>query len=95
VGSHSKLLLNYRFVEFSFNFSSGGGPRIELAKGRRLSSILALTDYSIQKPQALNPLYTIDVTAQPFNALELDLPPPPIILPPNVRFFLSFAALGT
>ncbi|KAI5793700.1 transport protein-like protein SEC24 [Peziza echinospora] len=37
----------------------------------------------LQKSQALNTLYTIDVTAQPFNAAELDLPPPPIILPPN------------
>lgn len=32
----------------------------------------------------LNQLYTTDLLNQPFNVSELDLPPPPIILPPNV-----------
>lgn len=41
-----------------------------------------------QAPQArigpLNQLYPTDLLNQPFNVSELDLPPPPIILPPNV-----------
>ena len=37
-----------------------------------------------QRPQ-LNQLYPTDLLNQPFNVSELDLPPPPIILPPNVR----------
>ena len=32
----------------------------------------------------LNQLYPSDLLSQPFNVAELDLPPPPIILPPNV-----------
>jgi protein transport protein SEC24 len=32
----------------------------------------------------LNQLYPSDLLSQPFNVGELDLPPPPIILPPNV-----------
>lgn len=41
-----------------------------------------------QQPQGragpLNQLYPTDLMNQPFNVSELDLPPPPIILPPNV-----------
>jgi len=37
-----------------------------------------------QRPQ-LNQLYPTDLLNQPLNVAELDLPPPPIILPPNVR----------
>lgn len=37
----------------------------------------------------LNQLYPTDLLNQPFNVSELDLPPPPIVLPPNVRV-LSF-----
>lgn len=36
-----------------------------------------------QRPQ-LNQLYPTDLLNQPLNVAELDLPPPPIILPPNV-----------
>lgn len=36
------------------------------------------------RPVALNQLYPTDLLGQPFNVSELDLPPPPIILPPNV-----------
>lgn len=32
----------------------------------------------------LNQLYPTDLLNQPFNVSELDLPPPPIMLPPNV-----------
>ena len=32
----------------------------------------------------LNQLYPTDLLSQPFNVSELELPPPPIILPPNV-----------
>ena len=34
----------------------------------------------------LNQLYPTDLLNQPFNVSELDLPPPPIILPPNVSW---------
>lgn len=34
----------------------------------------------------LNQLYTTDLMSQPFSIHELDLPPPPIVLPPNVRW---------
>ena len=37
----------------------------------------------LQRPQ-LNQLYPVDLLNQPFNVSELDLPPPPIILPPDV-----------
>jgi protein transport protein SEC24 len=36
------------------------------------------------RPAVLNHLYPTDLLTQPFNAAELELPPPPIILPPNV-----------
>lgn len=38
------------------------------------------------RPAVLNQLYPTDLLNQPFNVAELDLPPPPIILPPNVSF---------
>ena len=38
-----------------------------------------------QQRLALNQLYPTDLFSQPFNVSELDLPPPPIVLPPNVR----------
>lgn len=37
------------------------------------------------RPVQLNQLYPTDLLTQPFNVAELDYPPPPIILPPNVR----------
>lgn len=36
------------------------------------------------RPAALNALFPTDLMSQPFNVAELDLPPPPIILPPGV-----------
>lgn len=33
---------------------------------------------------SLNQLYPTDLLNQPFNVAELDFPPPPIVLPPNV-----------
>jgi protein transport protein SEC24 len=41
-----------------------------------------------QVPRAvpLNQLYPTDLLTQPFNVAEIDYPPPPIILPPNVGF---------
>lgn len=40
-----------------------------------------------QQPRpALNQLYPTDLLNQPFNVSELDLPPPPCILPPNVCY---------
>ncbi|KAH8819698.1 hypothetical protein F5884DRAFT_658400 [Xylogone sp. PMI_703] len=35
------------------------------------------------RPAVLNQLYPTDLLNQPVNVAELDLPPPPIILPPN------------
>jgi hypothetical protein len=36
------------------------------------------------RPAVLNQLYPTDLLNQPFNATELDIPPPAIVLPPNV-----------
>jgi protein transport protein SEC24 len=38
-----------------------------------------------QRGAQLNQLYPTDLLNQPFNVAELDYPPPPAILPPNVR----------
>jgi protein transport protein SEC24 len=38
----------------------------------------------LSRPQALNQLYPTDLLNSPFNVAELDYPPPPAILPPNV-----------
>lgn len=38
---------------------------------------------------ALNQLYPSDLLNQPFNVAEIDLPPPPINLPPNVSHFYT------
>ncbi|RSM10158.1 hypothetical protein CDV31_007341 [Fusarium ambrosium] len=35
------------------------------------------------RPAVLNQLYPTDLLSQPFNVSELDLPPPPIVLPPQ------------
>jgi protein transport protein SEC24 len=43
---------------------------------------------SSARPMALNQLYPTDLLNQPFNVAELELPPPPIILPPNVSLVL-------
>ena len=37
-----------------------------------------------QQRAPLNQLYPTDLLNQPFNVSELDFPPPPIVLPPNV-----------
>lgn len=50
-----------------------------------------------QQPQAqqgrapvLNQLYPTDLQNQPLNVAELDYPPPPAILPPNVSTMGDF-----
>lgn len=40
----------------------------------------------------LNQLYPTDLISQPFNVAELDYPPPPIVLPPNVSFSYGLGA---
>lgn len=50
-----------------------------------------------QQPQqqarlVLNQLYPTDLLNQPFNVSELDLPPPPCILPPNVSLSDGFGS---
>jgi protein transport protein SEC24 len=42
------------------------------------------TQAHIQGRSPMNQLYPTDLLNQPLNVSELDLPPPPIILPPNV-----------
>lgn len=42
-------------------------------------------------PQHLNQLYPTDLVTQPFNVMELDLPPPQINLPPNVCIGIPIA----
>lgn len=37
------------------------------------------------RPHMLNQLYPVDLQNQPLNVAEMDYPPPPAILPPNVR----------
>ena len=39
----------------------------------------------VEQRMRLNQLYPTDLLNQPFHASELDLAPPPVILPPNVR----------
>ncbi|KAH6606260.1 sec24 [Trichoderma cornu-damae] len=41
------------------------------------------------RPSVLNQLYPTDLLTQPFGVAELDLPPPPIILPPNTSVTAS------
>lgn len=44
-----------------------------------------------QRAQPLNQLYATDLVNQPLHVSELELPPPRIILPPNVgRWALLF-----
>lgn len=77
-------------------YPSAGAPPVQgdvagLASGM---SAMNLGPGAQQQPQQvpaqgrvgpLNQLYPTDLLNQPFNVSELDLPPPPIILPPNVR----------
>ena len=42
-----------------------------------------------QPRMALNQLYPTDLVNQPLNVAELDYPPPPIVLPPNVSLTRS------
>lgn len=39
----------------------------------------------VEQRVRLNQLYPTDLLSQPFNVAELEIAPPPIILPPNVR----------
>lgn len=41
-----------------------------------------------QRAPVLNQLYPTDLSNQPLNVAELDYPPPPAILPPNVSIQL-------
>jgi protein transport protein SEC24 len=45
------------------------------------------------RSMALNQLYPTDLLNQPFNVAELELPPPPIILPPNVSMCFTYERL--
>jgi protein transport protein SEC24 len=44
---------------------------------------------AVARPAVLNQLYPTDLLNQPFNVAELELPPPPIILPPNVSLVVN------
>lgn len=49
-----------------------------------VASQAAGTQQAATRPLVLNQLYPTDLLNQPLNVAELELPPPPIILPPNV-----------
>ncbi len=57
------------------NMSVGTQPQVQ-------SSPLPQTGQT----QGMNQLYPSDLLSQPFNVAELDLPPPPIVLPRNVSY---------
>ena len=40
----------------------------------------------MQRGTQLNQLYPTDLLNQPLNVAELDFPPPPVVLPPNVSY---------
>jgi protein transport protein SEC24 len=73
-------------------YYTGGGPTAAVVGGvtaGMASMQLGPGQSQAQAPpQAragpLNQLYPTDLMSQPFNVSELDLPPPPIVLPPNV-----------
>jgi protein transport protein SEC24 len=44
-----------------------------------------------QQRQQLNPLYPSDLLSQPFQVSELEIPPPAIIIPPNVSTNITFS----
>lgn len=46
--------------------------------------VAAAAPQQAQRAPVLNQLYPTDLSNQPFNVAELDYPPPPAILPPNV-----------
>ena len=48
-----------------------------------------------QRAPVLNQLYPVDLLNQPFNVAELDYPPPPAILPPNVSTALPRVPIMT
>jgi protein transport protein SEC24 len=50
------------------------------------SSAAVQPQQSSTRPLVLNQLYPTDLLNQPFNVAELELPPPTIVLPPNVRY---------
>lgn len=88
-----------------YSSAAGGGlgPLTQnmsgLSMGGPQQPVPAQQQQAQQPPRlALNQLYPTDLLNQPFNVSELDLPPPPCILPPNVRvqyplFFGSFLKL--
>lgn len=45
-------------------------------------------------PVPLTRLQTTDLISQPFHVSEIDMPPPPIVLPPNVRPRSSFSGIS-
>ena len=50
---------------------------------------IAAAPQQAQRAPVLNQLYPTDLSNQPFNVAELDYPPPPAVLPPNVCICLS------
>ena len=79
-------------------YPSGAAPSPAMVGGitSGISSMQLGPNPAAQQPPApqahpvragpLNQLYPTDLLNQPFNVSELDLPPPPIVLPPNVSF---------
>lgn len=72
-----------------------GGPGYPVQPAPGVSQVtqqMADMTMSGQPPHApqlsapLNQLYPTDLLTQPFNVAELEYPPPPVVLPPNVSF---------
>lgn len=62
----------------------GGVPQVTQQMGQ-----MNMADQGpAQRGMPLNQLYPTDLVNQPFNVAELEYPPPPIVLPPNVSRYL-------
>jgi len=64
--------------------AAGGVPGLTQQFGQMDVSQKPAPSASAPHAPQLNQLYPTDLSNQPFNVAELDYPPPPAILPPNV-----------
>ena len=78
--------------QFQPALSGYGHPTVGTSQMTQQFGAMGVSDHQ-QPAQApprtsvpLSQLYPTDLLSQPFNVEELDYPPPPIVLPPNVSF---------
>lgn len=71
--------------------TAGGVSGLTQQFGQMDMSQKAAPQAAPQRGPTLNQLYPTDLLNQPFNVAELDYPPPPVMLPPNVSFPRSSA----